>query len=156
MFCKICGNELNEQAVICPKCGCAVETVKLPKRKQTFNSATFMAVCKYVSIVLLCFAFMFMMLSIICSYVNVNDYLNLEYKYNKYNLLGSIYVSWWTNWGLALPCLIFSILSYVFSATGFAFGFKRENKEKRFSSDVIFIISHFVLVLSIVCITFSW
>ena len=25
MFCKVCGKEINDQAVICPHCGCAVE-----------------------------------------------------------------------------------------------------------------------------------
>ncbi|MBR5192322.1 MAG: DUF4190 domain-containing protein [Clostridia bacterium] len=24
MFCKVCGKEINDQAVICPNCGCAV------------------------------------------------------------------------------------------------------------------------------------
>lgn len=25
MFCKICGNEVNDNAVICPKCGCPID-----------------------------------------------------------------------------------------------------------------------------------
>ena len=28
MFCRTCGNELREEAVICPKCGCEVERKK--------------------------------------------------------------------------------------------------------------------------------
>lgn len=27
MFCKNCGNEINDNAVICPKCGCAVKSL---------------------------------------------------------------------------------------------------------------------------------
>ena len=33
MFCKTCGAEINENAVICPKCGCMVE--KLPEALTT-------------------------------------------------------------------------------------------------------------------------
>ena len=28
MFCKICGKEINDNAVICPGCGCATNTVE--------------------------------------------------------------------------------------------------------------------------------
>lgn len=27
MYCKTCGNEINDQAVVCPKCGCPVKDV---------------------------------------------------------------------------------------------------------------------------------
>ena len=30
MFCKKCGEEINDEAVVCPKCGCAVEENKKP------------------------------------------------------------------------------------------------------------------------------
>ena len=157
MFCKICGNELNEKAVICPKCGCAVEKVKPPKIKKEKNITNFFMIIKYITVILLCFAVMFMTLSIIFSYVKVNEYLYLDYsKYTGYDLSGSIYALWRTNYELSIPCLIFSILSYVFSAIGFALGFKKENKEKRFATDVMFIIANFILVLSICCGANAW
>ena len=37
MFCRICGNELNEQAVICTKCGCAVDNKNLRKDDKAMN-----------------------------------------------------------------------------------------------------------------------
>ena len=30
MFCKTCGKEVNDQAVICPHCGCAIKEVSAP------------------------------------------------------------------------------------------------------------------------------
>lgn len=30
MFCKNCGNEINDNAVICPKCGCQVKEMAVP------------------------------------------------------------------------------------------------------------------------------
>ncbi len=30
-YCTKCGNELFDEAVICPKCGCPVENAKLPQ-----------------------------------------------------------------------------------------------------------------------------
>ena len=30
MFCKICGKEINDNAVICPHCGCQVTSVESP------------------------------------------------------------------------------------------------------------------------------
>ena len=151
MFCKICGNELNEKAVICPKCGCAVENAKLPKIKKPINSPKFMVICKYASIVLLCFTFMFMMVSIIDPYVYAYDFLYLT----SGDIYGSIIVSWRPARGTAIACVIFSVLSYVISAIGFAFSFKKENKVKRFVFDVIFIIANFVLLVSIVLVSYS-
>ncbi len=157
MFCKICGNELNEKAVICPKCGCAVEKVKPPKIKKEKNITNYFMIVKYITVILLCFAVMFMTLSIIYSYIKVNDGLYLlGTSKTGYDLYGSIYAYFYTDYEVSIPCLIFSILSYVFSAIGFALGFKKENKEKRFATDAMFIIANFILVLSIICISNAW
>ena len=37
MFCKNCGKELNESAVVCTGCGCAVEQTQGKKQKGTSN-----------------------------------------------------------------------------------------------------------------------
>ena len=34
MYCKECGNQLNPKAVVCPKCGCAVEGRELTTASQ--------------------------------------------------------------------------------------------------------------------------
>lgn len=34
MFCSKCGSEINDEAVICPKCGCAVREIPAAGRKQ--------------------------------------------------------------------------------------------------------------------------
>ena len=30
MFCKKCGEQIHDEAVVCPKCGCSVEEKKVP------------------------------------------------------------------------------------------------------------------------------
>lgn len=160
MFCKICGNELSDQAVICPKCGCAVveeKKVKVKTKNNTSNTGKLFTVFKYVSIALICLSIMFMFLAIFGSYINISEYLYLDYsKYTGYTLEGSIYASWWTDYGLSIPCIIFACLGFVVSVSNFILSFKNENKEKRFSSDVIFIVSVLTMILSIACIAFSW
>ena len=34
MFCKQCGKEIHDQAVVCVHCGCAVDGAKIPQRNQ--------------------------------------------------------------------------------------------------------------------------
>ncbi len=160
MFCKICGNEINEQAVICPKCGCAVvekKNLKTKNKNVTAIRAKLFAIFKYVSIALICLSIMFMFFAIFSSYVDVDHYLSLDYnKYSGYKLQGSIYASWWTDFDLSLTCIIFAVLGVLTALFNFILSFIGENKEKRFSSDVIFIISILTMILSTTCIAFSW
>mgnify|MGYP005781936085 CR=1 FL=1 len=162
MFCKICGKELNDQAVICPGCGCAVNN-NLPTTKQktkketadnTGNPSTLYTVFKYLTVGIICFATMFLILSLIFDYIYVDHFLSTS-AYSRF-ISGSIYASSYTNSGMSIACLIFSILSYSFACITFALGFKSENKSKRFSSDVLFIIVNFLLILAIVASVYSW
>ena len=38
-YCSKCGNELMDEAVICPKCGCPVENAEKPKKKKGLKIA---------------------------------------------------------------------------------------------------------------------
>ncbi len=160
MFCKICGKELNDQAVICPGCGCAVNDLPISKRKikkessNTSTTSTLYSVFKYITVGLICFAVMFLVLSLLFDYIHV--WYNLTTGTYTKLVSGSIYASSYTNFGMSIACLIFSILSYLFACITFALGFKSENKSKRFSSDVLFIIVNFLLVLAIVAFVYSW
>lgn len=40
-FCRECGSEIREEAVLCPKCGCMVQSAKLNKQTNEENNATF-------------------------------------------------------------------------------------------------------------------
>lgn len=45
MFCKNCGNELNENASFCNKCGANVRTVKESAQNNTFAIVGFIVAC---------------------------------------------------------------------------------------------------------------
>ena len=38
MFCKKCGKEINDDAVVCVHCGCAVDDKKPASNAQDFNT----------------------------------------------------------------------------------------------------------------------
>ena len=141
MFCKICGNELNEKAVICPKCGCAVEDktpVKAKKSTSSGNSAY--KVLKHISATLLILALTFMMLSLIYSEI-----------YCKYSF-GAFYF----DPGTAITSLALAFLGFICSVITFALSFSGENRKTGFSSYVMFIASITILFLSILCVVYAW
>ncbi len=37
MYCKTCGKEINDDAVVCPACGCAVKTEEAKKSAKNLN-----------------------------------------------------------------------------------------------------------------------
>lgn len=39
-YCSHCGNELFDEAVICPKCGCAIGSMKFDNEQTSKNSGT--------------------------------------------------------------------------------------------------------------------
>lgn len=55
MFCKTCGEEINENAVVCPKCGCLVgEFLKSEDTKEENKNGMAIAgfVCSFLSPIL--------------------------------------------------------------------------------------------------------
>ena len=83
MFCKHCGKELNDQAVICPHCGVQVGNFINPNQDNTNNgnkSDNILAIVGFV------FAFLVPIVGLICSILgykqakNGAPYKNLDYS----------------------------------------------------------------------------
>ena len=143
MFCKTCGNELHENAVICPKCGCAVGNAKPIKQKSSNNTSKALTVINYMSVILICIATMFIASSVFSATVDV---------YEGYSsIITTYYAYFWTNIEDSITGMVFAIIALVVSIIGFVLGLKKENKDKSFRSSVIFIISIVLLITSIVC-----
>lgn len=146
MFCKICGNELSEQAVVCPKCGCAVSEGKKVKNSiKNIDAEKLFNILRYISVLLISLSIMFVFSAIFGSSVDLN--------YSKYT--GDIWVSNYTDSDFSVVGIIFACFGFIPSLVNFILSFKDENKKKRFSSDIIFMISIITIILSIVCISYS-
>ncbi len=140
MFCKVCGNEVNSEAIFCTKCGCAIveqKKIKNKEKENMKNSEIGFNVLKYISVGLVSLSFTFLLLAILTPYVRGNNYK----------------ISWSPNSTLSIFCVIFASLGLIVSIANFVLGFKSENKGKRFYSDVVFMLSILTYILSIVCIS---
>ena len=140
MFCKICGNELHEKAVACPKCGCAVETTTITKKTQegcnNENQSKAFTIFNYITIGLICLALTCFALSIAGSGV---------YIYESYY---DYYATFYLEDDALLSSFIISLWALGFSIAGFVLGFKKDNSSKRFISDVLFIVALCVFFVS--------
>ena len=67
-FCVNCGNELNEAAIICPKCGCAVDDRVFAKTAAVPQSGTLST----LSIIGFVLSFIFCIAGLICSIIAYN------------------------------------------------------------------------------------
>lgn len=150
MFCKVCGNELNDAAVICPKCGCAVEGASLHKKKKKEKApvdgqgtTAAYKVMNYITIGLICLSIMFFAISIVTgiAYDYISEY---ELKYTYIRIQASIWLG-----ECAIPCFISSVLAYCCATTSFILSFKGENNKSRFTADVLFIIANCLLPVGI-------
>ena len=149
MYCKTCGNELNDLAVVCPKCGCAVKEEK--QRKET-DLSKINSILSYVALAILCLAIVFMVCSIISGWVDVNTYYHQNYDGRIAHI--ESYGLWSTNISLLGMSFIFSILGFLTSVANFVLAFKKENKNKLFRSTAIFMLGVVMLYLSIYGITY--
>ncbi|MBR2614587.1 MAG: hypothetical protein IKC71_03195 [Clostridia bacterium] len=157
MFCRICGNEVNEQAVVCPKCGCAIDDAFAKKKVKEKNDdernkiedvdTEFKDTSKaciafnYVSVGLICLTLMFGILSIAYGWIDAHFVNGYSYAY------------YYPYFGLALTAFISSLVMLGFSITSFVLGFK--NKSKRNISDILFIVSIFIFIFVIIVMIIS-
>ncbi len=149
MYCTNCGNELNDKAVACPKCGCAVEnnlsTEKDIKTDNAKGTSLAFSVFNYVSVSLICLAIMFFALSIIFAEIltlvegTSTIYISSVFCLNDVSLIISF---------------VLSLLSYVCGTVFFILGFGKRNKQKRILSDVLFIVNN--CLLAIVLVSCYW
>ena len=111
MFCQICGNEINEQAIICPKCGCTVASNPKKSKNTTHSKVTTYSksdVLNYVTLILICLTLIF-----------------------------SGYFFPIGNW----ISLIFALLAFGISLYHFTLSLISENIPKSFITNVLFIVA---------------
>ena len=152
MFCKTCGNELNDLAVVCPKCGCAVNEEKT-KQKKEIDLSKLHSILSYVALAVLCLAVIFMVCSILSAHVNLGT------SYYQYYDGEIAYINTYGYWRLGgssmITSFVFSILGFLTSVANFILGFKKENKERFFRSTAIFmfgIVMMFLSVYGLICL----
>lgn len=81
MYCKNCGNQLAEEAIVCPSCGVATENFYKSKHvvSQGEDKASF-------GMKLLCF--FFPIVGLILYFTNKNEYPDKAKSYGTYGLIG--------------------------------------------------------------------
>ena len=143
MFCKTCGNELREEAVICHKCGCEVEGKKLLKNSN-FNIANkWLLFFKYISVICIC-------LTIICIFAGLFfSEISVYEGFSYYGNSGIHEAYFVTNYGSSVLGIVMASLGLLFSFLGCVVEFKSENKNQKFATFTIFIISITMFILSI-------
>ena len=146
MYCKTCGNELNDLAVVCPKCGCAVNEEKT-KQKKEIDLSKLHSILSYVALAILCLAVIFMVISIISAdmWINTSYYQYYDGEIAYINTYGY----WNINENPMIASFVFSILGFLTSIANFVLGFKKENKDKLFRATAIYMFGVVMMFLSI-------
>ena len=91
MFCKYCGQELNDQAVVCTNCGCSVKNFA-PKKKKIETKITTETPAVYKHLNIACFILAIISSIIYINFVPIyygstyNNYFSLRYNYNIFSL----------------------------------------------------------------------
>ena len=80
MYCKNCGKEISDKAVICPKCGVPVRNVNMRKSKTT---AVLLAI-----------------------FLGIFSWL-YTYKYDAWKFWVALIINIFLFWTLIVPCIIF-------------------------------------------------
>ena len=77
MFCKNCGKEINDEAVICVGCGCSVKNESTPTTTQDYQypiESTTIANCALI------FAFLVPIVGVILSIIGLTKYRTPEFR----------------------------------------------------------------------------
>lgn len=139
MFCKFCGSELNDNAVVCIKCGCAIDRSNRKKKdkKERNSSISFerkTTIFNYLSVAFLSLSMLFFLLSVADPYIGYG-YFMLNYIHRDLGVLLGLIGS-----GLSIANFIMRLIN------------KKTNSS--FETNVILMISIAILALSIVLATF--
>ena len=159
MFCKKCGKELSEQALVCLKCGTPTINYKGSEKKSSNNvtkekAFNLYVLFKYITAITMCLSLLFLLWSICSPEYGVWEDLYLDANkltsyYGKIMVYGDITIYWFPNYALSIVFLVLASLSFILSIVTFVKGFAKENKERRFATDMMFIVSCILLFISI-------
>lgn len=145
MFCRNCGNELCDEAYVCPKCGCLANGNE-SKAKTSVNIAgvandvgdkkeLLAEILMWVAFGLIGLSFIFAMISLADMYIYVGSshvYMSLS--------------------ATAIPSFIVAILALGASITAFIFGLKSTDRGLKMMTTLCFIFSVTMQILSFVFI----
>ncbi len=94
MYCRICGKEINDQAVICPHCGCATkETPIQPTRSKQLNVLSLLGfIFSLVSLLIALFGSV-ALAGLICSILGLVQTKNNTQQFGKGFAIAGICVS---------------------------------------------------------------
>ena len=123
MFCKFCGNEVNENAIVCPKCGCAITTIS----KENANYVFAFNILAYITVFLVCLSLFFFAISIVDIYINVST--TTVSTYYNYNHNHPVNVSYYFS-DCTVVSLVFAVLAFLSNLGLFTLGLKPDNKSK--------------------------
>jgi hypothetical protein len=148
MFCKTCGNELDNQALICPKCG--VPTANYNKTATTQSSVINVTstLLVFLSIILICSALMFLLWSIFYSEIDTS-LLDAYLVYSGIDVRITGYVYLKTDFAHGNAGFVLALLGLISSFTNLFLHKFTSSKKKWFRIVVVFIISFSTFITSI-------
>ncbi len=99
MFCSKCGNEIDNEALICPKCGCATANMALQKSTasaKTSEEKDTLATCAIV------FAILAPIVGLILGIIGTVKYKNEAYKKKSITAIVLSVIVWAVFYGIIL------------------------------------------------------
>lgn len=99
MFCSKCGNEIDNEALICPKCGCATANMALQKSTasaKTSEETDTLATCAIV------FAILAPIVGLILGIIGTVKYRNEAYKKKSITAIVLSVIVWAVFYGIIL------------------------------------------------------
>lgn len=99
MFCSKCGNEIDNEAVVCPKCGCATANMTLQKNAASAEASgetSTLATCAIV------FAILMPIVGLILGIIGTVKYKNEAYKKKSISAIVLSIVLWAIYFGISI------------------------------------------------------
>ena len=99
MFCSKCGNEIDNEALICPKCGCATANMALQKSSASAKTSEETDTLVNCAIV---FAILAPIVGLILGIIGTVKYRNEEYKKKSIRAIVLSVIVWAVFYGIIL------------------------------------------------------
>ncbi len=156
-YCVHCGKEVDNEAVVCPHCGCLCETTDKTNRLRVakavrnpheiaddeFNKKENIYNIFNIIYVLL------MGIAVFCLFYSIVQGFNFQYTKDRYDVF--VWFVNWTNIGGAKASVAFSVLAFVPGIVTIVYGFLLKNNIKVFSGFVRIILAA-LLIVAAVCV----
>lgn len=161
MFCRYCGKEILDEAVLCPHCGVMVKKIDLSaqpvqgdrlaqpvqngtagaedKQENELKKSRLVRIFGIISFAFTCLAVLFVVGGLASNiYYSMGYSSSSYYHYYESGAFGGGFFMSWVALGMGIAC--------------FVLGLKQKNAGVRFVSTIIFIAAVFSFILPLVCI----